>query len=306
MLRYPGGKTKLAKQIVNIIKAFLQDHNGIVDYREPFAGTAAVGLRAIRECPQLQRAWFNDADPASACLWRAVIDEPMSVKLILGCLEPSVAYFTFYKKLLLGISLPEDLTRYDQASVAAMKLACHAMSFSGLGTRAGGPMGGADQAGDYDVGCRFDAARIAKTIAATREVLSRIDLRPEVCTCLDFEEMMRAPGDAIFYLDPPYYAKGPELYQFSFGHDDHLRLARLLRDEQRPWLLSYDRHSVIMELYGGWAAVEEVPIAYSINGAVRSVELLISNMPLDRTLLGTGLPTERRSRQSRLMPAASF
>jgi DNA adenine methylase len=283
MLRYPGGKTKLAKRIVVIIKAYLQDHNGIVDYREPFAGTGAVGLRVIRECTQISRFWINDADPAMACLWQSLVTQPASMRLILGCLEPSVAYFTFYKKLLLGISRPEDLAHHDLAAVAAMKIACHAMSFSGLGTRAGGPMGGANQAGNYDVGCRFNAAKIAREIAAARDLLTSVDLRPEVCTCLDFEEVVRAPGDAIFYLDPPYYEAGPALYQFAFAHDDHLRLARLLRDEERPWLLSYDRHAVVMELYGGWASIVEMPISYSINWAVKTAELLISNFPIKVT-----------------------
>ena len=53
---------------------------------------------------------------------------------------------------------------------------------------------------------------------------------------------MFEPGKAVFYVDPPYYQARPALYQFSFVQEDHARLARLLRTETRPWLLSYDDH----------------------------------------------------------------
>jgi DNA adenine methylase len=215
-----------------------------------------------------------------ACLWRAIVDQPASLRLILGCLEPSVAYFNLYKKVLLGVTHPDDLSDFDPVSVAAMKVACHQMSYSGLGTMAGGPIGGAGQASKYDVGCRFDAARIARNIATARDILTSVELHLDVCTSLDVEEVVRAPGEAIMYLDTPYYKAGPALYQVAFTHDDHVRLAQILRHEGRPWLLSYDRHPVIEELYGTWASVEEVSISYLINGAVRSSELLISNVPV--------------------------
>ena len=85
------------------------------------------------------------------------------------------------------------------------------------------------------------------------------------------------PGEAFFYLDPPYYAAGPQLYQFAFTHDDHIRLARLLRRESRPWLLSYDDHPVIYDLYAGWSRIEKLEVGCSINGCNRKQELLISN-----------------------------
>ena len=277
LLRYPGGKAKIAANIVPIIRGILETSGGTPEYREPFFGGGAVGLRVIRDCPGLSRYWLNDYDPAMACLWRGVVQRPDSLRLILGCLEPSVEYFRCYKTLLRRIDRPEDLAGFDQVSVAAMKIACHQMSFSGLGTMAGGPIGGAQQSGAYDVGCRYDARRIAGRVREASGLLSGVPLHPEVCTCLDFGEVITAPGDSVCYLDPPYYKAGPGLYQVAFDQGDHVRLAQMLREEERPWLLSYDRHPVIADLYGGWASFEEIPIAYSINGAVRSSEWLISN-----------------------------
>jgi DNA adenine methylase len=280
-MRYPGGKAKVAHTIVAIIRNWFDLSGGTPEYREPFFGGGAVGLRVVRECPEFSRYWLNDYDPAMACLWRAVVERPSSLRLILGLFEPSVGYFRYYKRLLKRVDRPEDLVGYDPVSVAAMKVALHQMSYSGLGTMAGGPIGGVDQSGKYDVGCRFDADRIAKRVYEARDLLASVSLHPEVCTCLDFEAVFTAGGDAVFYLDPPYYKAGPGLYQASFTHHDHVRLADVLRGDDRPWLLSYDRHPVIEGLYGGWAFIQEIAISYSINGAVRSSELLISNRPID-------------------------
>jgi len=83
-------------------------------------------------------------------------------------------------------------------------------------------------------------------------------------------------GEAFYYLDPPYVEAGPQLYQGAFTLKDHERLARLLRRESRPWLLSYDDHPVIHDLYGGWSRIEKVEVGCSINGCNRKKELLIT------------------------------
>jgi hypothetical protein len=68
-----------------------------------------------------------------------------------------------------------------------------------------------------------------------------------------------------------------KLYQHYFHHEDHVRLASILRQEGRPWLLSYDRHPVIAELYSGWSKIDEVPVTYSTGKPTTKVEYLISN-----------------------------
>jgi site-specific DNA-adenine methylase len=84
ILRYPGGKSKIAKTITNIIRTWLESAEGSPEYREPFFGGGAVGLRVVRECPEFSRYWLNDYDPAMACLWRAVVERPSSLRLILA------------------------------------------------------------------------------------------------------------------------------------------------------------------------------------------------------------------------------
>jgi DNA adenine methylase len=108
--------------------------------------------------------------------------------------------------------------------------------------------------------------------------VTNVTLHGGTCTCLDFEEMF-GPGEAVFFLDPPFYEKGPGLYQFSFTAADHERLARLLEAETRPWLMTYDAHPAIRRLYT-WAHVVEIRVNYMVGGRSKKTELLLSNRQL--------------------------
>jgi DNA adenine methylase len=91
---------------------------------------------------------------------------------------------------------------------------------------------------------------------------------------------------SLLYLDPPYFVKGNDLYQFGFSREDHARLSTTLKNTQHAWLLSYDDCPEIRELYK-WACIEAIDVNYSITalkdkdtGERRSrtkTELLISS-----------------------------
>ena len=118
---------------------------------------------------------------------------------------------------------------------------------------------------------------MSKEIDRLSVLLNSVRTHREVCTCLDFEEVIRAPGDAVSYLDPPYFEKGNDLYQVGFTRDDHERLASVLRREERPWLVSYDTHPEIHRLYSGWAHLRQFVMTCTMNGTNKKREFLISN-----------------------------
>lgn len=69
-------------------------------------------------------------------------------------------------------------------------------------------------------------------------------------------------GEALVYLDPPYYVKGEGLYDSCYVQDDHLKLAKIVKDEitKQKWIVSYDDVSQIRELYKGYRQ-----LAYKLN-----------------------------------------
>lgn len=282
LFRYPGGKGKVAQVITNRLANFFTSHTDY-EYREPFFGAGGIGFELLKD-DDLVRIWFNDVDPSIGAVWNSIAhstDGAQYLKSKVEAFTPSTEKFAEFKEFLLGISSPQDLNNHCIFDVALKKIACHQMSYSGLGTKAGGPIGGILQKSDYGVGCRYSVKTLCKNIDKVDRLISERSWRRGFCTCLDFEEVVLEDASRAFiYLDPPYYEKGPELYQFSFTEDDHRRLADALRRTPHPWLLSYDSHPEVLRLYEGWTDIDQLDFTYTINahkGGVKKRELLISS-----------------------------
>ena len=273
LIRYPGGKAKLLRVINSRLQRMVAELELDAEYREPFFGAGSVGLSLLAANSGIKRAWINDLDAAMAALWQTVIDNPTSLHVFIETLPEAMRLFpapNYYKsdaEILRSISNLQDVQKHPPGLIAAMKLAVHQMSYSGVGT-AGGAMS--------NLLCRYNVDTLCSKIYTCSEILTSVRLRNDTCTCLDFEELFD-PGEAFFYLDPPYVKAGPQLYEVAFTAADHERLAKRLRGENRPWLLSYDDSPLIHLLYSGWSHIEKIEVGCCINGCNRKTELLISN-----------------------------
>lgn len=265
MFRYPGGKSKLVKYIQPYL---LERYNGSLI--SPFVGAGHVEVALLhKKSPKF--IWLNDIDAGISSIWKAIYSYPLKLLHKIGKYEPSVNDFYDFRITLSEIGIPKGVE--DITDVALMKLAIHQMSYSGLGVMAGGPIGGQSQSSRYNVGCRWNRSKLSQKIVDVNKLLQRAEVK---ITSWDFEEVLkdkRAVG--LVYLDPPYVKKGTELYKFSFTEQDHWRLSELLYKRDR-WVLSYDDEEVIRRFYS-FAQVHEVPVNYSIKGARKTRELIITN-----------------------------
>lgn len=82
---------------------------------------------------------------------------------------------------------------------------------------------------------------------------------------LDFEEVPIPDEDSVIFCDPPYVAQGQRMYKLGFLEADHRRLAKWIAKQKRPWLITYDDHPLVRELYKGWVILEEKGMRYTIN-----------------------------------------
>lgn len=284
MIRYPGSKEKIVRQIkatfpdaLRIGGLFQQPH---LEYREPFFGAGAIGFAILRNLASTSTIWLNDRDYGLRCFWGAVYDVPEELIARIRTFSPSVKAFLQFKS--------EDLRcDLDVVEIGFRKLALHQMSFSGLGAKAGGPIGGLEQSSQYNVECRWNPSRLCRHICARHSELRRFaEVR---ITAYDFGDVIKgAPASAFIYADPPYVAKGPELYKHSMGDADHRRLAALLYASRAPWVLSYDDHPLVHELYG-WAHIDRVSLTYTTARAQglrrKNAEVVISPTSLERRVL---------------------
>ena len=260
LIRYPGSKEKL---VVEIRSAFpdemlweMSSIEGKIEYREPFFGAGAVGMRVLANLHINTPIWLNDVDIGMASLWQAVHKEPGELKRRIAQFTPTTSAFYQFK---------EEDGRDDlpTAEIGFRKLALHRISFSGLGAMAGGPLGGREQTSKYNVFCRWRPERMQNEITYLHKRLSAF--RNIQITHGDFEPLINdADSKCFVYLDPPYYEKGPQLYKHYMSEADHNRLCNRLRGARFNWVLSYDDHADIRNMYD-WAAIREVELTYTMS-----------------------------------------
>jgi DNA adenine methylase len=270
--RYPGGKSRLRAVIVEHLSVYSEELG--VEYREPFFGGGSVGLQFLRDNPYWESVWLNDKDIGIACLWTAVLRDPAGLCQLVHEFSPSVDEFYRIKHELSEATMPAS--QRDIVRVGFEKLAIHQISYSGLGLMSGGPLGGKTQESKYTIDCRWSPQNICRGVLDAHQLLCSTDVRGSGCSSVDFADLIIADGDALLYLDPPYYVKGNSLYSHGFTNSDHARLSSLLQACDNPWVLSYDDCEEIRALYD-WACLEELRVNYTTGGkgSRSKTELLI-------------------------------
>lgn len=269
IIRYPGGKKKIASDMARCVSAFFKRHD-TYEFREPFFGSGSIGLECIKS-PFVRKVWFNDFDDALAGMWNAVIHEPDRLCSLIDGFTPSVDAYNEFKSFLKGYKASGD----DYVEAGFKKMALHQMSYSGLGTKSGGPIGGKEQKSEYDVGCRWSPDNLKVQIRRIQTRLKQKEVRGSHVSSLDFEYLITDPAPCFIYLDPPYWDKGDELYEHPFTEADHRRLAKALKKTGHPWVLSYDDVKPVRKLYKG-CSFKEINFPYTINGVRNKGEILIT------------------------------
>jgi len=260
--RYPGGKRKLRKHIITRVRTMMRQFS-CLEYREPFLGGGSI-MAGLLKAPLFERVWLNDKDIGVACIWTALLSHSRKLKKKLKNYIPKVDDFYEFRDELLAVTR-KPTTEKGVLDMAFKKIVTHQISYSGLGVRSGGPLGGREQRSKYKIDCRWSPDYICKRIDTIAECFSDLVVVKDQCTCSDFEPLLNIGGrGVVVYLDPPYYVKGNDLYQFGFTVEDHERLANVLRGTKHKWLLSYDDCPEIRSLYSDWARLDEVDVTYNI------------------------------------------
>lgn len=247
-------------------------------YREPFFGGGAVGTNLMAQLAG-GSIWINDRDLALGAIWDCVIKHPEDLKAAVHEFTPSVeSFWQFRLDLSQGLRMMRHHFCWEEALShhALMKLAVHQMSYSGLGTMAGGPLGGKDQTSPHRIDSRWSPTRLARRIDDLHQLFRHFKVEHGMCTSFNYHVLLYGAKPALIYLDPPYYAKGSVCYEKAFSPVDHQRLADILRSSIHHWVLSYDDCPEVRGLYR-WATIRSVPVTYSIHHhADKRTELIIT------------------------------
>lgn len=232
-LRYPGGKGKMYKQTLEI----LQQNNLIgCTYIEAFAGGGNLALNLLFK-GQVDNIILNDIDPAIYSVWAAILNYgPEFVDLIMNT---PVTIEERERQKQIYIDRPNDVLALGFATFFLNRT-------NRSGILKAGPIGGYNQTGNYLIDCRFNKPKLASRVQRIYENRDRIQIFD-----FDARDFLRLtfPENSFFFIDPPYFEKGGQLYQNAFNDRDHREIAAIVRDLNYPWIVTYDNVDDIVRMY---------------------------------------------------------
>ena len=265
-LRYPGGKAVLTNFLADVIEV-----NGMQDgiYAEPYAGGAGAALNLLF-AEHVDQILINDADPCIYSFWNSILTQP---KRFLNLLESTPVTIDEWMR---QRDIYQNPKRHSGIKVGFSTFYLNRCNRSGI-LMNGGPIGGFDQKGNWKIDARFNKENLIDRIKKIFYYRDRINVSNlDAIQFLNKKVVEHKMVDRIFvYLDPPYYVKGSTLYLNHYLHDDHVALAKFIRQDNKfKWIMSYDNTDAINELY---ASNERVAfnLNYSANKAKVGSELLI-------------------------------
>ena len=263
-LRYPGGKTKIANNLLQIVYP-----EKISEYREPFLGGGSVFLSFLHKYKKNTKFWINDIYKPLICFWDLAINKnDVLIKGIEHFFENSKNgkdLFLLMKELI-------NSSKNIEKAIAFFVL--NRITFSGT-----------IEAGGYSKASfnkRFTESSIKRV-----QMLSKITSNIKISS-LDYEKLITKPGENVFiFLDPPYYsAKKSMLYgkngknHINFNFE---RLSSLLKKTKHKWMMTIDDSKYIKKIFS-FAYFQKFSLTYGMrrkSGKSKlGKELLVSNFKI--------------------------
>jgi len=236
-LRYPGGKSK----VLNFMKELIDNNfqNKKPAYVEPYAGGAGVALGLLIE-GHVSRIYINDLDKAIYSFWWCIKNNPK--KFIKKIKETPITVKEWQKQKII-------YKKSDMRNKLALGFSAFFLNRCNIsGVLGGGCIGGLKQKGPYKINCRFKKDYLIERIETIAKHRKNIHLYNK-----DTYELLSKNKNkfknCLLYLDPPYYEKGNQLYKNHYKHEDHEKIANLIKNLKGYWVVSYDDVPEIRSLY---------------------------------------------------------
>ncbi len=269
-LRYPGGKALLSTYVSGVLEENLL--SGCIFY-EPYAGGASVSLDLLR-MGFIDRAVLVERDPLVFAFWSSVFSNADAL-----CAAVEACPVTLQTWHELQSAKAVDDPRKSSLTLLELGLAglfFNRTNFSGI--LGAGPIGGQRQTSAYKIDCRFNKTALVRQIQAAALLGPRVSVRfGDALTFLRRNAARISSGFSFVYIDPPYYAQGRKLYRHHYIDSDHVALANYITAQGYPWLVSYDDHPRIRELYA-MKQMQPIYLDYKVKSSRTAQELVISNL----------------------------
>lgn len=269
-LRYPGGKARLSPYVSSVIEENLLA--GCTLY-EPYAGGASVSLDLLR-LGFIARAVLVERDPLIYAFWHTVFCD---TEALCSAIEACPVNLSTWHDLqpTRAVNNPMECS-YSLLQLGVAGLYFNRTNFSGI--IGAGPIGGQNQNSAYKIDCRFNKTTLLRQVRAAALLAPKVSVQfGDAISFLKKNASRISTGFSFVYIDPPYYLQGKKLYRHHYVDADHEVLATYIKSQGYPWLLSYDNHPRIRELYAT-ANIQPIYLDYKVRSSRTAEELLLSNL----------------------------
>lgn len=240
-LRYPGGKGKLSKYIKLILEQNLLSDG---QYVEPYAGGSSIALDLLIN-EYVSDIHINDIDYNIYSFWYSVLNHTDFFCKKIYDTPISVDEWHIQKEIY------SNTEKYSLFEIGFSTFYLNRTNRSGILNA--GIIGGLNQTGKWKIDARFNKKELVDRIKLISLYKNRINLYNEDALLLIKKLHQELPHKTLFYLDPPYYNKGKDLYINFYQYDDHKNISLLLSTlKKRYWIISYDNVIPIKKLYSNY------------------------------------------------------
>ena len=247
IFRFPGGKTRVAGTIANILSYMKGFEKG---FHDVFVGGGAVLVEVAQQYPKI-KLHANDLDENIAAFWQIMANPNLGYDRLCKLMEirPEVALFKYLRE-----TEPANLVEKAYRAIFFNRT-----TFSGIAITH--PIGGFGQKSKWTIDCKWNFSRMKERMHQMVQLFhGRLSVSNQ-----PFQKYLFGIGkNAVCYLDPPYYKTGSGLYRVSMPKREHEVLSGMLK-QRRNWVLSYDICPEVEQLYT-WANREKLNFYYTIKG----------------------------------------
>ena len=217
-----------------------------------------------------------ERDPLIYAFWQSVLCDPEGLCAAIDDLDISIdtwQNFQHYRDV-----LNPNCKEFTLLELGVAGLFFNRTNFSGI--LGAGPIGGRNQSSKYGIDCRFNKTRIKQQIRSVSAYSDLIELHyGDAIGFMKKNAQTISSGFNFVYIDPPYYSQGKKLYRYFYEDEHHIDLAGFIGVQGYPWLVSYDDHPRIKELYAQ-NKIQPIYLDYNVKSSRRATELLISNIEI--------------------------
>ena len=271
-LRYPGGKSKLSDFMKLII-----EKNSLSDgiYVEPYAGGAGIAFDLLFN-EYVKKIIINDLDYSIYSFWFSVLNHPEELCALIQNKDVNINNWKKQKEV--------QRKKYDFSILDVGFSTFFLNRTNRSGIIRGGAIGGTNQKGKWKIDARYNKEELISRILRISKYKNRIDLfNLDACAFIPMVGR-KLPNKTLFYIDPPYYIKGKELYEHHYNYEDHLIVSEIIKGiDLQNWIITYDYVPEICEIYHGFRQ-KKYPITYTAAIKQSGTEIMIfdNNLVLPR------------------------